>query len=43
MKKPIKKQYVRPTLKEHGMVRELTQTGSGSWPKDNKSKRKPKR
>jgi hypothetical protein len=24
-----KKQYVRPTLKEHGIVRELTQVSSG--------------
>lgn len=24
-----KKQYVKPTLKEHGVVRELTQSGSG--------------
>lgn len=27
---PTKKQYVKPTLKEHGVVRELTQkSGSG--------------
>jgi hypothetical protein len=25
-----KKQYVTPTVKEHGVVRELTQTGSGN-------------
>ena len=25
-----KKQYVTPTLKEHGAVREITQSGSGS-------------
>jgi hypothetical protein len=24
-----KKQYVAPTLKEHGVVREITQSGSG--------------
>ncbi len=24
-----KKQYVTPTLKEHGVVREITQSGSG--------------
>ncbi|MGE5375992.1 MAG: lasso RiPP family leader peptide-containing protein [Bacteroidota bacterium] len=24
-----KKQYVTPTLKEHGIVREITQSGSG--------------
>ena len=24
-----KKQYVKPTLKEHGVVREFTQSGSG--------------
>jgi hypothetical protein len=30
-----KKQYVKPTLKEHGVVRELTQTGSGGRKKDN--------
>lgn len=28
--KPAKKQYVTPKLKEHGVVRELTQSGSGS-------------
>jgi hypothetical protein len=31
----IKKQYVKPTLKKHGIVRELTQTGSGSRKIDN--------
>ena len=30
MQKPIKKQYVTPKLKEHGVVRELTQAASGS-------------
>jgi len=29
MKKQTKKEYVKPTLKEHGVVRELTQSGSG--------------
>jgi len=24
-----KKQYIAPTLKEHGIVREITQSGSG--------------
>jgi hypothetical protein len=42
MEKPTKKQYVRPTLKEQGVVRELTQkSGSGgqgpSTKKDNGS------
>ena len=32
VQKPIKEQYVTPTLKEHGVVRELTQTGSGGRP-----------
>jgi hypothetical protein len=27
---PTKKQYVAPKLREHGVVRELTQGGSGS-------------
>lgn len=30
MQKPTKKQYATPNLKEHGVVRELTQSGSGS-------------
>ena len=29
MQKPTKKQYVTPNLKEHGVVRELTQASSG--------------
>jgi hypothetical protein len=29
VQKSTKKQYITPTLKEHGVVRELTQTGSG--------------
>jgi hypothetical protein len=29
MEKATKKSYVTPTLKEHGMVRELTQSSSG--------------
>ena len=34
-----KKQYVKPTLKEHGVVRELTQSGSGGrGPHNNKNK-----
>jgi hypothetical protein len=36
--KPIKEQYVTPTLKEHGIVRELTQTGSGGRPHKDKDK-----
>ena len=30
IQKPIKKQYATPNLKEHGVVRELTQSSSGS-------------
>lgn len=30
MQKPTKKQYVTLTLKEHGVVRELTQSSTGS-------------
>ena len=30
MQKPTKKQYVTPKLKEHGVVRELTQSSTGS-------------
>jgi len=30
VQKPSKKQYVTPSLKEHGVVRELTQASSGS-------------
>jgi hypothetical protein len=40
MQEPIKKQYVTPTLIEHGVVRELTQSGSGSRPHKKKHKRK---
>ncbi len=29
VQKPIKKRYETPKLKEHGVVRELTQSGSG--------------
>ena len=29
MQKQTRKPYVKPTLKEHGVVRELTQSGSG--------------
>jgi hypothetical protein len=29
MQKSNKKQYETPTLKEHGVVREITQSGSG--------------
>lgn len=29
MHKPSKKPYVSPKLKEHGLVHELTQSGSG--------------
>lgn len=29
MRKPTKKPYVAPKLKKHGVVRELTQSGSG--------------
>jgi len=37
VEKLTKQQYVTPTLKEHGVVRELTQTGSGnSGPDRNK-------
>jgi hypothetical protein len=43
MEKPTRKQYVKPTLKEHGVVRELTQTGSGDKRNSGKSKRKNKR
>jgi hypothetical protein len=39
MQNPTKKQYVTPNLKEHGIVRELTQTGSGGK-KDKKDKKK---
>ena len=38
MQTPTKKQYVTPNLKEHGVVRELTQTGSGGK-KDKKQKK----
>jgi hypothetical protein len=30
VQKPLKKQYVTPKLKEHGIVRELTQSSTGS-------------
>lgn len=33
-----KKQYVKPVLKQHGVVRELTQAGSGG-----KKPKKPKK
>ena len=39
MQKPTKKQYVTPNLKEHGIVRELTQAGSGGKKKDKKQKK----
>jgi hypothetical protein len=45
-KMQTKKQYVKPTLKEHGVVRELTQAGSGGrGPKKNKGPKdkKPKK
>lgn len=29
MEQKLKKQYVKPILKEHGVVRELTQASSG--------------
>ena len=32
MQKPTKKQYVTPNLKQHGVVRELTQASSGGKP-----------
>jgi len=38
-----KKQYVTPTLKEHGVVRELTQTGSGSRKKLGNPQNKPQK
>jgi len=40
MEKLTKKQYVTPTLKEHGVMRELTQTGSGGRPEHGKHKRR---
>jgi hypothetical protein len=42
MQKSTKKQYVTPDLKEHGVVRELTQSGSGGRPDKNKNKHKHK-
>lgn len=41
MQTSTKKQYVTPNLKEHGVVRELTQTGSGGR-KDKKEKKQKK-
>jgi hypothetical protein len=38
-----KLQYVTPTLKEHGVVRELTQTGSGGPPQREKKKHKSRK
>jgi hypothetical protein len=38
MEKQTKQQYVTPTLRKHGIVRELTQTGSGSSPHHDKHK-----
>jgi hypothetical protein len=35
-----KQKYVTPTLKQHGIVRELTQTGSGGFPHRDKDKHK---
>jgi hypothetical protein len=37
-----KEQYTRPTLKKHGLVRELTQTGSGGGFPHHKDKNKKK-
>jgi hypothetical protein len=39
----IKKRYTQPILKEHGIVRELTQSGSGGKPPRSKRKRKRRR
>lgn len=44
MLEPTKKPYVTPTLKEHGVVRELTQSGSGGEPhRRRKHKREKKK
>jgi hypothetical protein len=40
MQVPIKKQYAKPILKEHGVVRELTQSGSGGEPHRPRRKKK---
>jgi hypothetical protein len=38
-----KQQYATPILKEHGLVRELTQTGSGGSPPHHKEKGRKKK
>jgi hypothetical protein len=42
-RKMSKEQYTRPTLKKHGLVRELTQTGSGGKSPHHKDKDKKKK
>jgi len=39
---PTKKKYVTPNLKEHGVVRDLTQSGSGGKRKKKQKKDKKK-
>lgn len=38
MEQLARQKYVAPTLKEHGVVRELTQTGTGGLPHRDKHK-----
>jgi hypothetical protein len=40
MKQQAKQKYIAPTLKEHGVVRELTQTGTGGFPHRGNDKHK---
>ena len=41
MEEPTKRKYAIPSLKEHGIVRELTQSGSGG--KHTKRKKKKRK